>query len=109
MNKPLSPGTLCILIHTPSGADVGRIVEIVSFVGRTKLGPELMREAYLTRCAAGRPLHSVRQWLPDGSSRVLRNTVYRALADRWQLRPVSGLDDAEGTAAHERGSTEVTA
>ena len=109
MSKPLSPGTLCILIYTPSGADVGRIVEIVSFVGRMKLGPNVMQEAYLTRCAAGRPLHCVRQWLADGSTRDLHNTAYRALADRWQLRPVSGLDDAEDTAAREHNPTKVTA
>jgi hypothetical protein len=109
MTKPLVPGTLCILIYTPSGADVGRIVEIVSFVGRKQLGPEVMPEAYLTRCAAGRPLHSVRQWLADGSFRDLHNSAYRALADRSQLRPLSGLEDAEDTAAHERGPTEVTA
>jgi len=106
---PLTPGTLCILTYTPSGADVGRIVEIVSFVGRCKVGPDLMPEAYQTRCVAGRPLHSVRQWLADGSYRVLRDSAYRALADRSQLRPLPGLDDAEESAAQERGPMETIA
>jgi len=109
MSKPLAPGTLCILTYTPSGADVGRILEIVSFVGRCQLGPHVMPEAYQTRCVAGRPLHSVRQWLADGSYRNLRDSAYRALADRSQLRPLPGLDDAEDITAQEPSRAEVAA
>ncbi len=109
MSKPLAPGTLCILTYTPSGADAGRIVEIVSFVGRCQVGPHVMPEAYQTRCVAGRPLHWVRQWLADGSYRDFRDTTYRALADRSQLRPLPGLDDEEEVAAREQRPVETVA
>jgi len=94
MSGILKPGTICILTYTPSGMDMGRLVEVVRFAGAAQLGPELMPEAYWTRCVAGRPLHSVRRWLPDGSSVVLTDKAMFALADRSQLRPLPGIVEA---------------
>jgi hypothetical protein len=90
----LKPGTICILTHTPSGADMGRLVEVVRFYGALRMGPELFPEAYLTRCVAGRPLHSVRQWLANGSYVDHKDKVYTAVADRSQLRPLPGIDES---------------
>jgi hypothetical protein len=93
MSAFLKPGTICILIHTPSGADMGRLVEVIRSYGPLQMGPELFPEAYLTRCVAGRPLHSVRQWLANGSYVDHKDKAYTAVADRSQLRPLPGIDE----------------
>jgi hypothetical protein len=90
MSAVLKPGTICIVTRTPTGADMGRLVEVVRFEGPRQVGPKLLREAYLVRCVAGRPFHSVRRWLPDGGHIDLRDKVSATLADRSQLRALPG-------------------
>ena len=90
MSAILKAGTICIVTHTPSGADMGRLVEVIRFEGVRRVGPRLLREAYLVRCVAGRPFRSVRRWLPDGRHVDLKDKVSSTLADRSQLRPLPG-------------------
>ena len=92
MSAILTRGTICIVTYTPSGADMGHLVEIVRFAGARQVGPEFLSEAYLVRCVAGRPLHSVREWLPSGGYVVLKDLALTVLADRSQLRPLPGFD-----------------
>jgi hypothetical protein len=92
MSAILKPGTICIVTYTPSGADMGRLVEVVRFEGPRRVGPRLLPQAYLVRCVAGRPFHSVRQWLPDGRHVDLNDKVDATLVDRSQLRPLPGPD-----------------
>jgi hypothetical protein len=92
MSPLLKPGTICIVTHTPSGADMGRLVEAVRFAGARRVGPRLLPEAYLVRCVAGRPFHSVRRWVAEGGYVDLKNQVFVTLADRSQLRPLPGPD-----------------
>lgn len=100
MSRILRAGTLCIVTHTPTGADMGRIVEVVAFLGATRLGPSHLPEAYRVRCVAGRPFHSIREWLPDGRYVVWKDTAYSAIADRSQLRPLPGVEDEADATAH---------
>lgn len=90
MSAILKPGTICIVTYTPSGADKGRLVEVVRFEGPRRVGPRILPEAYLVRCVAGRPFRSVRQWLPNGSHIDLNDKVAATLANRSQLRPLPG-------------------
>ena len=76
----------------PRRLQKGRRVEIVRFAGARQLGPELLSEAYLVRCVAGRPLHSVLEWLPGGGYVVLKDLALTVLADPSQLRPLPGFD-----------------
>lgn len=92
MSAILKPGTICMVTHAPTGADMGRLVEVVRFAGPRQVGPRVLPEAYLVRCVAGRPFHSVRRWLPDGGHVDLKDNVSVTLADRSQLRPLSGPD-----------------
>lgn len=98
MSAALKPGTICIVTRTPSGADMGPLVEVVRFAGARQVGARLLPEAYAVRCVAGRPFHSMRRWLDDGSYVDLKDEVFVTLADRLQLRPLPGPDqcvDAE--------------
>lgn len=92
MSAVLKPGTICIVTRTPTGADMGRLVEVMRFEGPRQVGPKLLPEAYLVRCVAGRPFHSVRRWLPDGRHIDLKDKVAATLADRSQLRPLPRPD-----------------
>jgi hypothetical protein len=97
MSVFLKPGTICIVTGTPTGADMGRLVEVLRFEGPRQVGPKLLPEAYLVRCVAGRPFHSVRRWLPDGKHIDLKDKVSATLADRSQLSPLPGRDQCVST------------
>lgn len=109
MSKLLKPGTLCIVTYTPTGADMGRIVEVVRYLGPRRSGPEFQPEAYVVRCVAGRPFHSVRSWRPDGTFIVAKDTARVANADRSQLRPLPGDTCTDDEGVEEPTSLEVSA
>jgi len=84
MNR-LSPGTLCIVIRTHSGTEVGRLVKVVYYSGPTVYGPQ----CYLVRCVAGR---SFKVWRRMDDGREVTGQGYAAIVDRSQLKPIPGLD-----------------
>ena len=108
MSTPIQPGTICILTGAHISADAGRLVVVVRYVGARQLGPRYMPEAYLTRCVAGRVLHYVRLWRPDGTFVDRKNQIYAALADRSELRPLPGIENAEDVATHQERPVETT-
>lgn len=108
MSNIISPGTICIVTYTPSGADMGRLVVVMRYGGARWVGRLYMPEAYLTRCVAGRPFHSVHGWRPDGSYIDLKNRAYIVWADRSQLRPLPGIEDSDEQPETESRPLEVT-
>ena len=108
MSDIINPGTICIITYSPSGADMGRLVVVIRYGGARWVGRLYMPEAYLTSCVAGRPFHSVRGWRKDGSYIDFKNHVCAVWADRSQLRPLPGVEDAAEQAERQDRPLEVT-